>query len=173
MPLVYGQVIAGYTILRSLAAGGMGEVYLAQHPRLPRSDASNERIMLADFGIARWVGEPSVLTETNMTVGTVAYSAPEQLKGEEIDGRAGPVRAYGDSLPTTVGTPPFQHSNPAVVISQHLTADPPKIGTRRRVVRPRTGIRSSARQVAERPLRAVYRLARHALAHQSLEERSC
>ena len=30
--------------------------------------------MLADFGIARWVGEPSVLTETNMTVGTVAYS---------------------------------------------------------------------------------------------------
>src|SRR3954447_43611 len=39
MPLADGQVIAGYTILRSLGAGGMGEVYLAQHPRLPRHDA--------------------------------------------------------------------------------------------------------------------------------------
>lgn len=29
------------------------------------------------------------------------------------------------------GTPLFQHSNPAVVISQHLTSDPPPIGTRR------------------------------------------
>src|SRR6476619_2421573 len=39
MPLTDGQVIAGYTILRSLGAGGMGEVYLAEHPRLPRRDA--------------------------------------------------------------------------------------------------------------------------------------
>ena len=39
MSLVEGQEIAGYRILRSLGAGGMGEVYLAQHPRLPRQDA--------------------------------------------------------------------------------------------------------------------------------------
>jgi serine/threonine-protein kinase len=242
MPLANGDVIAGYTILRSLGAGGMGEVYLAQHPRLPRRDAlkvlsasvcsesefrqrfnreadvaatlwhphivevhdrgdvegqlwismdyvegtdagrllserypdgmppndvvrivtavadaldyahqrgllhrdvkpanilmanqgtDGERIMLADFGIARWLGEPSVLTGTNMTVGTVAYSAPEQLKGEEIDGRADQYALAATAFQLLTGTPPFQHSNPAVVISQHLTADPPKIGTRR------------------------------------------
>ncbi|HEV7361532.1 MAG TPA: protein kinase, partial [Mycobacterium sp.] len=34
-----GAVFAGYTIVRRLGAGGMGEVYLAQHPRLPRRDA--------------------------------------------------------------------------------------------------------------------------------------
>lgn len=39
MPLAVGDVFAGYTILRVLGAGGMGTVYLAQHPRLPRHDA--------------------------------------------------------------------------------------------------------------------------------------
>jgi serine/threonine protein kinase len=39
MPLADGQVVAGYTILRTLGAGGMSEVYLVQHPRLPRYDA--------------------------------------------------------------------------------------------------------------------------------------
>ena len=39
MPLASGQTFAGYTIIRLLGSGGMGEVYLAQHPRLPRHDA--------------------------------------------------------------------------------------------------------------------------------------
>jgi serine/threonine protein kinase len=39
MPLAIGQEFAGYTILRVLGAGGMGTVYLVQHPRLPRQDA--------------------------------------------------------------------------------------------------------------------------------------
>ena len=39
MSLEVGQVFAGYTILRVLGAGGMGQVYLAAHPRLPREDA--------------------------------------------------------------------------------------------------------------------------------------
>jgi serine/threonine-protein kinase len=39
MPLADGATFAGYTIVRMLGSGGMGEVYLAQHPRLPRRDA--------------------------------------------------------------------------------------------------------------------------------------
>src|SRR6478609_7518729 len=39
MPFSNGEVFAGYTILGLLGTGGMGEVYLAQHPRLPRQDA--------------------------------------------------------------------------------------------------------------------------------------
>ncbi|HZE16197.1 MAG TPA: serine/threonine protein kinase, partial [Mycobacterium sp.] len=30
---------AGYTVLRPLGSGGMADVYLAKHPRLPRRDA--------------------------------------------------------------------------------------------------------------------------------------
>ena len=39
MPVSVGEAFAGFTILRVLGAGGMGTVYLAAHPRLPRQDA--------------------------------------------------------------------------------------------------------------------------------------
>ena len=39
MPLSNGAIFAGFTIVRMLGSGGMGEVYLAEHPRLPRRDA--------------------------------------------------------------------------------------------------------------------------------------
>ncbi|WP_415823692.1 serine/threonine-protein kinase, partial [Mycobacterium basiliense] len=39
MPLSDGDIFAGYTIQRLLGSGGMGEVYLAKHPRLPRLNA--------------------------------------------------------------------------------------------------------------------------------------
>ena len=34
-----GEEFAGYTIESVLGTGGMGAVYLAKHPRLPRRDA--------------------------------------------------------------------------------------------------------------------------------------
>ena len=39
MPLNDGAIFAGFRIVRLLGSGGMGEVYLAQHPRLPVSSA--------------------------------------------------------------------------------------------------------------------------------------
>lgn len=39
MALAAGSVFAEYTILKLVGAGGMGKVYLAQHPRLPRTEA--------------------------------------------------------------------------------------------------------------------------------------
>jgi len=39
MPPAQGDTFAGFVILRKLGAGGMGEVYLVEHPRLPRREA--------------------------------------------------------------------------------------------------------------------------------------
>src|SRR6476619_3076911 len=46
MPLSSGETFAGFRIVRLLGSGGMGEVYLAEHPRLPRHDAL--KILAAD-----------------------------------------------------------------------------------------------------------------------------
>ena len=89
------------------------------------------RILLADFGIAREMGEISGLTATNMLVGTTAYCAPEQLQGDDLDARADQYALGCTAFNLLTGVAPFQHSNPAVVISQHLSAPPPLVSERR------------------------------------------
>ena len=238
LAMANGASFAGYTILRPLGAGGMAEVYLALHPRLPRRDVikvlaeavtadsefrerfnreadlaatlwhphivgvhdrgefdgqlwismdyvegtdasrlvkeryqdgmpigqvcaileavagaldyahdrgllhrdvkpanillthpgdDDQRILLADFGVARHLGNISGITETNVAVGTVAYAAPEQLTGSNIDRRADQYALAATAFHLLTGAPPFQHSNPIAVISQHLHEDPPRL----------------------------------------------
>jgi hypothetical protein len=242
MPLNNGEVFAGYVIQRLLGAGGMGEVYLAQHPRLPRQDAlkilsatstaddefrarfnreaeltaslwhphivrvldrgefngrlwismdyvdgtdagrlvrehypegmpeqdaseivtavaealdfghdrrllhrdvkpenilvtapdgQRRRVLLTDFGIARRIDDVSNLTDASVAMGTVSYVAPEQLLGKPLDGRADQYGLAATTFHLLTGAPPFQDSNRAVVISQHIGTPPPRISSRR------------------------------------------
>ncbi|MFZ0714205.1 serine/threonine-protein kinase [Mycobacterium sp.] len=239
MPVSVGEAFAGFTVLRVLGAGGMGTVYLAAHPRLPRQDALKvlptqwtadpqyrarflreadltaslshpnilgvhdrgeydgqlwismdyvggtdasrlvrehhpnglpvgealeiitavasaldyahqrgllhrdvkpanilldpqaQRIFLADFGIARLIDDPAGLTATNMAVGTMAYAAPEQLRGEPLDGRTDQYALACTAFDLLTGAPPYVDSNPAVVITKHVAAPVPSLGERR------------------------------------------
>ncbi len=88
-------------------------------------DGGEQRILLTDFGIARTVDDNSGLTDTNMTVGTVDYAAPEQLMGEKLDGRVDQYSLAATAFHLLTGTPPFRDSNAAVVIGRHLNSDPP------------------------------------------------
>jgi serine/threonine protein kinase len=94
-------------------------------------DEGEQRILLTDFGIARNVDDISGLTKTNLTVGTVAYCAPEQLLGEDIDGRADQYSLAATAYHLLTGSQLFPHSNPAVVISRHLNVSPPALADSR------------------------------------------
>jgi serine/threonine-protein kinase len=94
-------------------------------------DEGEQRILLTDFGIARNVDEISGITKTNMTVGTVAYCAPEQLLGEDIDGRADQYSLAATAFHLLTGSQLFPHSNPLVVSNRHLNVPPPALADRR------------------------------------------
>ncbi|ULN44682.1 protein kinase (plasmid) [Mycolicibacterium crocinum] len=95
------------------------------------TDGSPPRVLLTDFGIARNLNDISGLTMTNMTVGTVAYAAPEQLRGDDIDGRADQYALAATAYHLLTGTKLFDHSNPVAVISAHLSSPPPLPGQTR------------------------------------------
>ena len=91
------------------------------------SAAGETRILLGDFGIARELSDTDGLTATNMTLGTVAYAAPEQLSGDPIDGRADQYALAATAYHLLTGAPLFPSTNPVAVISRHLQAPPPKV----------------------------------------------
>ena len=243
MTLVTGQEFASYTIVRLIGSGGMGEVYLAEHPRLPRREAlkvlqpkvssddnfrarfireadavaaldhphivavydrgesdgqlwiasqyidgtdaaqllrtrypagmpleeaipvvdaiadaldyahsqgllhrdvkpanvlltqldprGSRRAYLADFGIARPLDDTAGLTATNITLGTVAYAAPEQLMGGKIDGRADQYALAATAYHLLTGVVPYGDSSPVAVIGNHLSGPIPRLSDRR------------------------------------------
>ena len=95
-------------------------------------DQGKRRILLSDFGIARPLADISGLTATNITLGTVAYAAPEQLKGADLDGRADQYALAATAFHLLTGAPPYRGTNTVAIISQHLTATPPKLSDYRR-----------------------------------------
>jgi serine/threonine-protein kinase len=242
MPLASGATFAGYSILRLLSSSGLGEVYLAQHPRFPRWNAlkilsatltadrefhdrflretsiattlyhphiveihyrgesdgllwvatdyvngtdgrqlmahrgpkgmpagevsatitavadaldyahyrgmlhravkpanilcanpadGEQQILLTDFGIAQQLGNPDGASAPDLTGETVAYVAPEQLTGSDTNGRADQYSLAATAFHLLTGAPPFQQSNPIAIMSQHLTAAPPRLSDRR------------------------------------------
>jgi serine/threonine protein kinase len=107
-------------------------------------DHGEQRIVLADFGIARDLGEVGGITTTNMTVGTVAYASPEQLMGEDLDGRSDQYALAATAYHLLIGSTLFPHSAPAVVISRHLNGEPPPLSATRPDLKMLDGVLAAA-----------------------------
>ncbi|KYG04393.1 hypothetical protein BE21_47045 [Sorangium cellulosum] len=87
-------------------------------------DPACPTVKVLDFGISK-TSAPSGLTRTGMILGTPAYMAPEQAKGDEIDPRAD-IYAVGAVLyHTLTGQRPFERSDPTAMLLAVMTEEPP------------------------------------------------
>jgi predicted Ser/Thr protein kinase len=83
------------------------------------------RIM--DFGIAKLANQDSGLTQTGMTLGTAAYLAPEQIKGEPV-GPATDIFSWGVSAWELLAYQrPFGGQHISTVLYQVLNENPPSL----------------------------------------------
>jgi YVTN family beta-propeller protein len=84
-------------------------------------------VYLADFGVTKRLSDPSERGQQPALVGTIEYVAPEQIRGEDVDGRAD-VYALGCVLyECLAGEPPFGRGAAATVLFSHLQAEPPTL----------------------------------------------
>ena len=87
-----------------------------------RPDGS-DHVYLADFGLTKRVSEETGIADDGHLMGTIDYVAPEQIAGEEIDGRAD-VYSLGCVLyECLVGQPPFRADSDLAVVFAHLEAE--------------------------------------------------
>jgi serine/threonine protein kinase len=83
-----------------------------------------EHAYLTDFGLIRRTHVETGITKTGQFMGTVDYVAPEQIMGNELDGRAD-VYSLGCVLHECLtGAPPFRRDSEVATVYAHLHETP-------------------------------------------------
>jgi ABC-type branched-subunit amino acid transport system substrate-binding protein/DNA-binding beta-propeller fold protein YncE len=79
---------------------------------------------LTDFGVSKQLG--GVSTDTGRVVGTLDYLAPEQIRGEKVDGRTDCYALACVLYECLDGAPPFRHETEAETLWAHMQEPPPR-----------------------------------------------
>jgi serine/threonine-protein kinase len=84
----------------------------------------NVRSYLTDFGLTKRIASRTALTAAGRTVGTAAYLAPEQIRGQDVDARTD-LYAFGCVLyECLTGDVPFVRDTDMAVLWAHLEQEP-------------------------------------------------
>ena len=90
------------------------------------------KVMLTDFGISKALQAASGFTGTGMIIGTPHYMAPEQAKGQPVDGRADQYSLGVVGYRMITGSLPFGGDSIHTILYKHIFEEPPPV----RSVRP-------------------------------------
>ena len=90
-----------------------------------------DHVYLSDFGLSKMVMSSLGPTQTGQFLGTPGYSAPEQLEGKQVDGRADQYSLACATFELLCGQTPFPRDQLAAVIWAHLSEPPPTLTSER------------------------------------------
>jgi serine/threonine protein kinase/tetratricopeptide (TPR) repeat protein len=108
-----------------------------------------DRARILDFGLAK-VKKDSMLTQSGVPMGTVAYMSPEQARGAEVDHRTD-IWSLGVVLyEMLTGQMPFKGEHDQAVIHSILNAEPVHIGSLREEI-PKSLTKTVARSLCKAP----------------------
>lgn len=112
-------------------------------------DASG-RAKILDFGIAKDLNASMALTVNGAYIGTPAYSAPEQIRGEMIDGRADIFSLGVIFYEIVTGEVPFKGRDTREILENTIKVDPINAGKLRDNVSAPVA-RTIAKMIAKKP----------------------
>jgi serine/threonine protein kinase len=116
------------------AAHGAGLVHRDIKPANILVDARAGRpdhVYLSDFGVSKGPVSSVSMTGTGQFLGTPHYSAPEQVQGRALDGRADQYALACVAFQLLTGQLPFERDQGMAVLLAHLSEPPPLLAERR------------------------------------------
>ena len=111
------------------------------------------RVMLTDFGISKALQAASAFTGTGMIIGTPHYMAPEQAKGQQVDGRADQYSMGVVGYRMITGQLPFGGDSVHTILYKHIFEPAPRTSSIRQDMPPHLSeaiSRSLAKEVEQR-----------------------
>ena len=120
-------------ILREVAwalayAHARGVVHRDVKPENILLERHTGRALVGDFGIARQTEAPR-LTQDGHVLGTVYYMSPEQVNGEEVDGRSDLYSLGVVAYYVLSGRLPFEGMHASAILVSHATREPPPLSS--------------------------------------------
>jgi serine/threonine-protein kinase len=89
------------------------------------TQGGGEHAYLSDFGLTKSASFSTELTRAGQLLGTIDYVAPEQIRGESVDGRADQYSLGCLLFECLTGEVPFRRDAEVAVIYAHLHDAPP------------------------------------------------